>query len=139
MQLTMPSEPATAVSTAINTLSRVLQFTFFIGFFFLFLPTDYSDFHRFNFSGYPICVIRASVVSYSISLFFKPQITQISRIFFSGYLIRVIRPSVVSYSISLFFNHRLLGFSQIFALALLVLSALPSVVVRMGHTSDSDV
>ena len=30
MQLTMPSEPATAVSTAINTLSRVLQFTFFM-------------------------------------------------------------------------------------------------------------
>ena len=49
MQLTMPSEPATAVSTAINTLSRVLQFTFFIGFFFLFLTTDYSDFTDLTF------------------------------------------------------------------------------------------
>ena len=30
MQLTMPSEPATAVSTAINTLSNLLQFICFI-------------------------------------------------------------------------------------------------------------
>ena len=32
MQLTIPSEPATAVSTAINTLSNLLQLTCFIGF-----------------------------------------------------------------------------------------------------------
>ena len=94
MQLTMPSEPATAVSTAINTLSRVLQFTFFIGFFFLFLTTDYSDFHRFNFSDYLIRVIRSIhglELIINVLAFFKPQITRISRIFFSDYPICVIR------------------------------------------------